>query len=266
MKKKWINYVLLLFLVVFSGCSQKESDVVTKEVEIFGTKYTIHDDWTVDKSSENTMIIYYVNEKPEKIDDAVMITLIPDKLKNGKQYYQSEEYISLLKNSLLPNLLEKVEKEERCDKEKTAGIMCKGQKNGFDITVYFFMNNYTDAVLIQCYHHPERGNQNHSEYEKEIIDSMDFSFEGFTKVASSQTSSSNKNTSNSNENNDKELAKRVYNWCQDRFDYYDKKDGYYTGDKHDDDVFEDAAKHFGRSKSEVKKLYDDGGYYIVKGE
>ena len=102
--------------------------------------------------------------------------------------------------------------------------------------------------------------------EKEIIDSMDFSFEGFTKVASSQTSSSNKNTSNSNENNDKELAKRVYNWCQDRFDYYDKKDGYYTGDKHDDDVFEDAAKHFGRSKSEVKKLYDDGGYYIVKGE
>ena len=74
------------------------------------------------------------------------------------------------------------------------------------------------------------------------------------------------NFSGSNESSDKELAKRVYIWCQDRFDYYDKKEGYYTGDKHDDDVFEDAARHFGRSKSEVRKLYDDGGVYIVRGE
>ena len=48
--------------------------------------------------------------------------------------------------------------------------------------------------------------------------------------------------------------------------YYDKKDGYYTGDKHDDDVFEDAAEHFGKTVKEVRKLYDDGSVYTVRGE
>ncbi len=267
MKKKILYCLSILIVLVAFGCgSSKEKAVVTKQVEIFGTKYTIHEGWTVDQSSEDTTIIYYTDEKPEKLADAIMITCIKGVLHNGTQYYQSREYVTLLKDTVLNSILDKVNLEIDYDKEKTAGLMCQGEKNGFENTVYFFMNNYTDALLIQCYHHPENGDKNHAEFEKEVIDSMEFSFDGFSKESPAQSGNGSGKTSNSSKDDQKELAKLVYNWCQDRFEYYDEKDGYYTGDKHDDDVFEDASRHFGKSKSEVRKLYDDGGYYIATGE
>ena len=78
------------------------------------------------------------------------------------------------------------------------------------------------------------------------------------KTASSSSSSSI--------TDDKELAKKVYEWCQERYEYYDELEGEYTGDKYDNEVIEDAAVHFEVSRSEAKKLYDYGGLYIVRGE
>ncbi len=96
---------------------------------------------------------------------------------------------------------------------------------------------------------------------------MKFSYDGFRPDPTAEsTPSSGSNTSQGSDTSEKELAKRVYNWCQERFNYYDEIEGYYTGDKHDDDVFNDAADHFNKSVSEVRKLYDDGGYYIAAGE
>lgn len=53
-------------------------------------------------------------------------------------------------------------------------------------------------------------------------------------------------------------AKEVYNWVQNRYDYYDEllNNGDYSGDKYEKQVFQDAARHFYISQSEVRKLYN----------
>lgn len=57
-------------------------------------------------------------------------------------------------------------------------------------------------------------------------------------------------------------SNEVYHWIQNRFEYYDRtyNNGNYSDDKYVNEVFRDAAIHFGISASEVRKLYDDFRY------
>ncbi|WHH57678.1 hypothetical protein [Petroclostridium sp. X23] len=54
--------------------------------------------------------------------------------------------------------------------------------------------------------------------------------------------------------------KVVYQWCQKRYEYYDKMNSGYSGDKYTAAVFEDAAKHFGISTARIRWLYDQYRY------
>ena len=84
-------------------------------------------------------------------------------------------------------------------------------------------------------------------------------------IASYEGNNTSNNTSgNTGKESYEKKAIEVYLWCQDRFEYYDKRDGYYTGDKYDNEVMEDAADHFDVSVEEVKKLYEDGGVYNLR--
>ncbi|MCD8007532.1 MAG: hypothetical protein LUF68_01085 [Clostridiales bacterium] len=49
----------------------------------------------------------------------------------------------------------------------------------------------------------------------------------------------------------------VYQWIEDRYEYYDSKDGKYTGDKYTDTIFSEAASHFGVSESKIKEIWSD---------
>ena len=128
------------------------------------------------------------------------------------------------------------------------------------------MGNYHDVMLFH-FTHMNKGKYDFTATVDEIVKNAHFKgLDGDKAFKKEEAASAPAGSVTESDTSDKELAKTVYLWCQDRFDYYDKKDGYYTGDLHDDDVFNDAAEHFGKSKTEVKQLYDDGGVYIVRGE
>lgn len=48
---------------------------------------------------------------------------------------------------------------------------------------------------------------------------------------------------------------RIWKYCQDRWDYYDKLEGGYSGDKYTVNVFQDAGDKFGISASEAKSIW-----------
>jgi hypothetical protein len=48
----------------------------------------------------------------------------------------------------------------------------------------------------------------------------------------------------------------IWQYCQDRWKYYDNLEGGYSGDKHTKDVFNDAASQFGISASEAESIWD----------
>lgn len=48
----------------------------------------------------------------------------------------------------------------------------------------------------------------------------------------------------------------IWQYCRDRWTYYDKLEGGYSGDKHTNDVFNDASKKFGISATEAKSIWN----------
>lgn len=48
----------------------------------------------------------------------------------------------------------------------------------------------------------------------------------------------------------------IWEYCRNRWEYYDKLEGKYSGDKHTEDVFNDASKEFGISSSEAKEIWE----------
>lgn len=57
-------------------------------------------------------------------------------------------------------------------------------------------------------------------------------------------------------------SSQIYYWIQDRYEYYDDVfcGGSYCGDKYEDRVFSDAARHFKITVSEVRRLYNNFRY------
>jgi hypothetical protein len=49
--------------------------------------------------------------------------------------------------------------------------------------------------------------------------------------------------------------RKIYDFLESRWDFYEKRDGTYIPEKHDDVAFSEAAKTFGISKDEVMKIY-----------
>lgn len=48
----------------------------------------------------------------------------------------------------------------------------------------------------------------------------------------------------------------VWQYCMDRWDYYDALEGGYSGDKYTEQVFIDAGNEFGISASEAERIWD----------
>lgn len=49
----------------------------------------------------------------------------------------------------------------------------------------------------------------------------------------------------------------IKRWIENRYDYYDKKDGEYTGDKYTNKILEECATKFDMTVSDVKKAWDN---------
>lgn len=74
----------------------------------------------------------------------------------------------------------------------------------------------------------------------------------FQENLASQRSEFEKNDTGNYSSNDE----AVWQYCQDRWKYYDSLENGYSGDKHTQDVFNDAASRFGISTSEAKRIWN----------
>ena len=54
-----------------------------------------------------------------------------------------------------------------------------------------------------------------------------------------------------------EKRQEIKNWIYDRYDYYDKLEGKYCGDKYTDVIFQEAADKFGYTKTEIDNIWSD---------
>lgn len=133
-------------------------------------------------------------------------------------------------------------------------------KNDSYIEGYTILSDKYDTMTVEYVH--TGSSEEHQEEFHWILDHIETQeFEPSNTIA---TPTSNTSSADSSEKEYRQLAKRVYEWCQSRFEYYDERDGYDTGDKYDREVFEDAAAHFGKSYSEISTLYSDGGLYWLE--
>lgn len=60
--------------------------------------------------------------------------------------------------------------------------------------------------------------------------------------------------------NDKILIKKIYDYIQSKYEYYDQQNKRYCGDEFTDQIFNEAALHFDKSKQEIYNLYFDFNY------
>ena len=58
--------------------------------------------------------------------------------------------------------------------------------------------------------------------------------------------------------------KTIYKWIQKRYEYYDKKENQYCGEKYTSQVFKDAEKHFKLPFEQINELYNQGALLINK--
>lgn len=281
--RKLILFGILSVLICSCGTSSNEEQSLneqpTKEIELFDMILTVPEScFLADPSmpgypsgagDDHAYLLFYEDEKDSEekwrnqlvIQDLKGVNATPN-----ITYDQARTVVADPAEALFRyNSQWEVTSKESVDLEQTPALHYTANWPAWEGTCdfWFFMKNYHDVIIFRFFH------RNNAQYDftnvvDEIAKTIHFKeLEGELALRDNNSSFSNTNTSSDSY---KELAKRVYLWCQERFEYYDKKDGYYTGDKHDDDVFEDAAEHFGKSKTEVRKLYDDGGVYIVNGE
>lgn len=281
--KKVVLYTILSLLLCSCGTSsntgQSLNEQPTKQIELFDMILTVPDycfladpsmpGYPSGASDDIAYLLFYEdeNDSEEKWRNQLFIqNLTGVNATPNITYDQARTVVADPAKAMFDfNPQWEVTSKESVDLEQTPALHYTANWPKWEGTcnMWFFMKNYHDVIVFSFFHNNKAKNDFTSVVD-EIAKNIHFKgLEGELALLENDFSISNSDT---NSDSDKELAKRVYMWCQERFEYYDKKDGYYTGDKHDDDVFEDAAKHFGKSKTEVRKLYDDGGVYIVNGE
>ena len=230
-----------------------------KDVEIYGTVYTIPEDWYTEVIDENNTAIYFSTEKTERANDKIVITRLPDVWDGGTSYADSEEVVRKKAYEDELKLFDKNSGWQEWNKEETAGRYAAGEKGYYSLETWIFMNSYTDAVVIRYMHAYESTKESYSDQVHEVIDSMKFSYAGFEKTeGSSKEKDTSAKTSKEAEDQEyqKKLAKKVYKWCQKEISAYNKKEGKDTGEEYLDFVVMKAAEEFKLTEEEVRELYE----------
>ena len=204
--------------------ADSESTISTKQVDIFGTKYTVHDDWIVEKKENNPDSPFYQVSFPDpnnpseiQKDNAFLISRIEviryDNLEQGKangvsetdrwpRHLIVERTFQEFKDSLLSSgMITDHYNSEIFDLPETpvlhlSGITESGQAapEGQYHELYLFMNDYNYLAVVQAY----LQDANYSNELKEIIQALEFSYDGWKKennINNNTTVSSNSSES-----------------------------------------------------------------------
>lgn len=202
MKNKFLYITLLIFVsCLLLSCGAKSSSAAgnngsvsqksnKKGVDIFGTTYELEDSWRLnhESNSKNVYTIDFEYPHPDNKYDVISVVNMPDALSGGTSWDLANQYIDLMEKEVVPNFFDGQIETEEYNKDKTPGRRITGRSRliGFDGTCYIFMNNFNDAVLIMYYHTNE--DIDHSTDVQEMVDSMEFSFDGFKNEVEPQKS------------------------------------------------------------------------------
>lgn len=151
--------LLTVFLVFITGCgSQKEQDIVqeepnviTKEIDIFDTKYIIQDDWTViDMNDDSMKMLIFQSKMSDKINTGLIISVARGALEGATKWNQAEWYLQQLKEAMInQNHMNKDCSEQWLNKKETPVLMLSGKlpsDNNVIVHMYLLFNDFEDPL------------------------------------------------------------------------------------------------------------------------
>ena len=146
------------------------------------------DSWLIEQASENDASIYFQDPKPDPVYDAIGIYRMPNALIGTTNWELADQYLDLMEQEVVPYFFDGNFETVKYDKDKTPGRFITGKSKNPEYagSCYIFMNNYNDAILIMYYHSDE--GIDYSSNVQEMVDSMEFSFDGFNNEEESQKS------------------------------------------------------------------------------
>ncbi len=198
--------LLTVFLVFITGCGsqkeqgivQEEPNVITKEIDIFDTKYIIQDDWTViDMNDDSMKMLIFQSEMSDKINTGLIISVSRGALEGATKWNQAEWYLQQLKEAMInQNHINKDCSEQWLNKKETPVLMLSGKlpsDNNVIVHMYLLFNDFEDPLILEYRHATDSGDKDYSEEVRELVNSMVLSFDGFDKVTSTSSNTSNNN-------------------------------------------------------------------------
>lgn len=129
--------------------------------------------------------------------------------------------------------------------------------------IYFYSTALKEYELYE-----EFGSQSYLDTAKEFAAKVDPDYSGIyddemhtlvSKLISEDNQSSTHNKAKSSENKYNSLTnsekKAIGNYIQSRYDYYDRLNGGYSGDKYSDTIMQEAANKYGLTVSQIKIIW-----------
>lgn len=227
-----------------------------KEVEIYGTTYFIPEDFLVEEQDDHTTVIYFQSEKPDPVTDALVIRLLPDVWDGGTEYADSRKCIEQLERER-GGQFDKHTGWSEYDKKETAGATISGDAGKYYETIYLFMNSYKDAVEITYYHLHDHGTDIQDDLVQEIVESMKFSYPGFTPEKEDKHADPEVSDEEKFRNSKKgKQAFEIYDWVQEQVAE--------RGEDSMEEIIKEAARHFKKSEKVTQKLYNAAEEYAEK--
>lgn len=180
----------------------------TKEVEIYGTTYTLNKDWLVLDKGNDTTWIYFQDTEPEKIENVIFVSVYDgvyiDNLEEAKKDGLTEADIvsrqniidntfkSFKESLIAAGIVSSTYSEEIYDLPKTPVMYLKGvDQNGWNNEVYLFMNDYHRLVMLQTY----LRDMSYSPVVRNIVDTLEFSYDGWIPTDSKDDKKTQSHTS-----------------------------------------------------------------------
>ncbi|MBE6128156.1 MAG: hypothetical protein E7185_02665 [Erysipelotrichaceae bacterium] len=273
MKKPFFIPILLFSLTACSssGAAVDSSDIQMKEITVYNDTLRVPESAFVeDSEDEDVKFIFFENDEKDEnykwknyciVNICGGVNETPDiTYSMGKVVLDDYTNAFLSMQTDFTNV-----KKEAISLPQTPAyhITADAASGKGKYIVYSACNSFHDTILFYFYH-SNSADKDYSDIFDEMVRNTvfnDLTGDKAFKPDQDNTVSSSNSSSSDSDKEYRQLAIRVYEWCQERFEYYDEKDGYYTGDKYDKEVFEDAAKYFGKTYSEINQLYTDGGRY-----
>ena len=196
---------------------EEPEGVATKEVELFDTKITINDDWSISDLGEGMKLLVFQREVPEVVNNGVIIVSAKGALKGAKNWEQAEWYLPKVKESLINQDRHINEEctEELFEKQETPVLYLNGyvpDNEDINCQIYVLFSDYEDPLILEYRRVKNSEEKDYSKEVRKLVDNMKLSYEGFLRTSNtnSDTEISTINNSTYSNNSDRGICSKCH--------------------------------------------------------